>query len=114
MVESVPETLEALADPTRRGIVERLALGPATVTQLVEGTDLSQPTVSAHIKVLERAGLVSRTRVAQTRPCHLEPAGFRALDRWLQDLAAVYAANYARLDRLLEDLQSPEEEEPRR
>ena len=108
MVAPLDLTLAALADPTRLRLVQRLAEGPATVTELVRGSGLTQPTISSHLKVLERAGLISRTRVAQTRPCRLEPAGLRALDRWLQDLASVYASNYARLDRLLEELQDPE------
>ncbi|MCP3917224.1 MAG: winged helix-turn-helix transcriptional regulator [bacterium] len=89
-------TLTALADPTRRRIVERLAQGTATVSELVDCFDLTQPTISSHIKVLERSGLVSRSRVAQTRPCSLEPAGFQALDDWLGQLRSIYEANYAR------------------
>lgn len=102
------DTLAALADPTRRSIVGRLAQGTATVSELVEGFDLTQPTISSHLKVLERAGLISRSRVAQTRPCSLEPEGFRALEAWLGQLRSVYEANYARLDQLLEELKNQE------
>ena len=100
---SLELTLTALADPTRRRIVERLTRGTAMVTELVDCFDLTQPTISAHLKVLERSGLISRSRVAQTRPCRLEPEGFGALDAWLGQLRSVYAANYARLDRLHEE-----------
>lgn len=100
------ETLAALADPTRQGIVGRLARGSATVSELVECFKLTQPTISSHLKVLERAGLISRSRAAQTRPCTLEPAGFRALEVWLGELRATHEANYARLDRLLDELQN--------
>jgi DNA-binding transcriptional ArsR family regulator len=107
------EALAALADPTRRSIVGRLARGSATVSELVEGFDLTQPTISSHLKVLERAGLISRSRVAQTRPCSLEPAGLRALEAWLGELRTVYEANYARLDQLLEELKEEEGEKTR-
>jgi DNA-binding transcriptional ArsR family regulator len=96
--------LAALGNPTRRSIVGRLARGPATVSELVQCFDLSQPTISSHLKVLERAGLISRSRVAQTRPCALEPKGLRALEAWLGQVRSIYEANYARLDRVLEAL----------
>ena len=105
-------TLTALADPTRRRIVERLAQGTATVTELVEGFDLTQPTISSHLKVLERSGLIARSRVGQTRPCSLKLEGFRALDAWLGRLRSVYEANYARLDELLEELKNQNGGEP--
>ena len=108
------ETLAALADPTRRGIVGRLARGSATVTELVDSFELTQPTISSHLKVLERAGLITRSRVAQTRPCQLNPAGFRALEGWLGQLRATYEANYARLDDVLEDLKAQERRKKRR
>ncbi len=105
----ITETLAALADPTRRSIVGRLARGSATVSELVQGFELTQPTISAHLKVLERAGLIARSRVAQTRPCRLKPEGFKALEVWLGQLRSVYAANYARLDQVLDELQKPDE-----
>lgn len=105
---SLDHTLNALADPTRRGIVERLAQGTATVSELVDCFDLTQPTISSHLKVLERSGLISRSRVAQTRPCSLRPEGFRALDAWLGRLRSVYEDNYARLDQLLDELKNEE------
>lgn len=102
------ETLTVLADPTRRRIVERLARGTATVSELVEGSGLTQPTISSHLKVLERSGLISRSRVAQMRPCKLEPAGLRALGQWLGELGRIYEENYVRLDEVLEKLKTEE------
>lgn len=78
-------SLSALADPTRREIIAHLANGEATVSQLVDQFDLTQPTISSHLKVLERAGLIVRTRVAQTRPCRLNPDGLKAIAYWLKD-----------------------------
>lgn len=106
------ETLAALADPTRRSIVGRLARGTATVSELVDCFELTQPTISSHLKVLERAGLIARSRVAQTRPCSLKPEGFRALEVWLGQLRSVYEANYARLDQVLEELKEQNGESP--
>lgn len=109
-VELLDRTWTALADPTRRRIVERLAGGTATVSELVEGFELTQPTISSHLKLLEQAGLISRSRVAQTRPCKLEPDGFQALGLWLSELRTVYEQNYARLDEVLERLKTQEEQ----
>ena len=86
-MDSLDTGFAALADPTRRAILARLARGEATVSQLVDQFDLTQPTISSHLKVLERAGLVARGRVAQTRPCRLDPAGLKAVADWLQDYA---------------------------
>jgi DNA-binding transcriptional ArsR family regulator len=97
-------SLAALADPTRRRIVGRLARGTATVSELVRSFKLTQPTISSHLKVLERAGLIARSRVAQTRPCSLRPGGIQALEAWLGQLRSAYEANYARLDQVLEEL----------
>ena len=105
-MELLDDALIALADPTRRRIVDRLAEGEATVSELVACFELTQPTISSHLKALERSGLISRTRVAQTRPCRLEPRGFQALDAWLGQLRSIYEANYARLDDVLEDLKN--------
>lgn len=78
-------SLSALADPTRREIIAHLARGEATVSQLVEQFDLTQPTISSHLKVLEAAGLITRSRVAQTRPCRLNPDGLKTIADWLKD-----------------------------
>ena len=107
------QTLTALADPTRRRIVHRLARGEATVTELVDCFELTQPTISSHLKQLERSGLISRSRVGQTRPCRLEPKGLQALSAWLGELRTVYEDNYARLDDVLERLQKQEKRKRR-
>ncbi len=113
-MKPVADTLAALADPTRLSIVGRLARGSATVSELVQCFELTQPTISSHLKVLERAGLISRSRVAQTRPCSLEPEGFLALEAWLGQLRSLYEANDSRLDRVLADLQDQQGSTPPR
>ena len=98
------QTFTALADPTRRGILALLCDGEATVSDLVKQFDLTQPTISVHLKVLEEAGLISRTQVAQTRPCRLEPNALKVVDAWLERYRSVWEANYARLDAVLDEL----------
>lgn len=93
--------LLALADPTRRAILARLARGEATVMELAAPFEMSQPAISHHLKVLERAGLISRRREGTSRPCRLTPEGLAPLDAWLSDLRANLERNYARLDELL-------------
>lgn len=105
-MKTLDQTLTALADPTRRRIVGRLAQGSATVTELVECFDLTQPTISSHLKQLERSGIISRSRVAQTRPCKLEPDALNALGAWLGDLRSLYEQNYQRLDGVLDKLKA--------
>src|SRR5579862_1856087 len=78
-------TFAALADPTRRAILARLALGETSVMELAEPFAMSQPAISKHLKVLERAGLISRSREAQYRPCRLEPRSLQSVDQWLAD-----------------------------
>jgi DNA-binding transcriptional ArsR family regulator len=77
-------TLAALADPTRRAILARLALGQTSVTELAEPFEMSLPAISKHLKVLERAGLIARGREAQWRPCRIEPAALKDVDDWLE------------------------------
>lgn len=105
-------TFCALSDPTRRGILAHLARGEATVSELVDRFELTQPTISSHIKVLETAGLISRSRKAQTRPCRLEPDGLNAVNAWLERFRGIVEGNFVRLDALLEDLKrkSPDKE----
>ncbi len=105
-MQALDRTITALADPTRRRIVGRLARGTATVSELVQCFELTQPTISSHLKVLERSGLISRSRVAQTRPCKLEPAGLQALSAWLGELRSIYEDNYLRLDDVLNQLKT--------
>jgi DNA-binding transcriptional ArsR family regulator len=97
-------TFAALADPTRRAILARLAGGEATVTELAAPFDMSQPAVSKHLKVLERAGLISRGREAQRRPRKLEPRPLAEATDWIERHRKIWEANYRRLDAVLEEL----------
>ena len=99
-------TFAALADPTRRAILARLAAGEATVTELAAPFDMSQPAISKHLKVLERAGLVSRGRDAQRRPCRLEARPLKAVTDWLERYRGYWQESYQRLDALLEELKA--------
>jgi DNA-binding transcriptional ArsR family regulator len=98
----------ALADPTRRAIVARLARGQAPVTELAKPFAMSQPAVSKHLKVLERAGLISRGREAQRRPRWLEAKPLADATNWLERYRRLWEANYRRLDALLEELKTKE------
>ena len=98
-------TFLALADPTRRGILARLALGEASVTELAEPFAISQPAVSKHLKILERAGLISVGQDAQRRPRRIEGRPLAEASAWLEQYREIWEANFARLDRLLEELQ---------
>ena len=101
-------TFAALADPTRRAILARLVSGEATVTELAAPFDMSQPAISKHIKVLERAGLVSRGRDAQRRPCRLEARPLKAVTDWLEDYRSYWEESFQQLDTLLDELQAGE------
>jgi DNA-binding transcriptional ArsR family regulator len=100
----------ALADPTRRAIIRRLTDGEATVTELARPFAMSQPAISKHLKVLERAGLVSRRRDAQRRPCRLEARRFRAVTEWLDGYRRYWDESYQRLDGLLDEMAEAEAE----
>ncbi|MDI7775552.1 metalloregulator ArsR/SmtB family transcription factor [Asticcacaulis sp. EMRT-3] len=102
--DSLSQTLTALADPTRRAILARLALGEASVTELATPFDMSLPAVSKHLKVLEKAGLISRGREAQWRPCKLEMAPLKAVDSWIGDYRKMWEARLDRLDAYLKTL----------
>lgn len=97
-------TFAALADPTRRAILARLALGDATVNELAEPFAMTQPAVSKHLKVLERAGLISRDRDAQRRPSRLEPRRLAEASAWLDEYRQFWEASFHRLDTLLEEM----------
>jgi len=102
--EQLDQVFAALSDPTRRAIVARLAIGEATVMELAEPFAMSQPAISKHLKVLERAGLISRGRVAQRRPCRLEAAPMGDASEWLDGYRRFWEASYERLDALLEEM----------
>lgn len=99
-------TFAALADPTRRAILARLATGEATVNELAEPFDMSQPAISKHLKVLERAGLITRGREAQRRPRKLEPGPLADATDWIERYRKIWQANYQRLDVLLHEMKS--------
>jgi DNA-binding transcriptional ArsR family regulator len=99
-------TFAALADPTRRAILARLASGDASVSELAEPFAMSQPAISKHLKVLERAGLISRGRDAQRRPCHLEAKPLAAAVDWLERYRQFWEQSFERLDDLLDDLKT--------
>lgn len=106
MTDQLSLTLAALADPTRRAMLLRLSEGQATVGELGAPFALSQPAISKHIKVLERAGLISRGRAAQTRPCRLEPAPLAALDDFMAHFRAVTEREMDQLAAYLTELQT--------
>lgn len=99
-------TFAALADPTRRAILARLATGEATVMELAEPFAMSQPAISKHIKVLERAGLVSRGRDAQRRPCRMEAEPLAEATAWMERYRQIWEGHYQRLDDLLTELKA--------
>lgn len=99
-------TLSALADPTRRAILARLASGEASVTELAEPFDMSMPAISKHLKVLERAGLIARGREAQWRPCRLEAAPLKDIADWLEHYRRFWEQSFDRLEEYLRELQS--------
>ena len=101
-------TFAALADPTRRAILARLASGNASVTELAKPFAMSQPAISKHLKVLERAGLISRGREAQRRPRRLEAKPLAEANQWLERYREFWEANFQRLDALLEELKTRE------
>jgi DNA-binding transcriptional ArsR family regulator len=106
-------TFTALADPTRRAILARLAHGEATVTELAEPFALSLPTISKHLKVLQHAGLITQGRKAQWRPCRLEAAPLREVAAWTMDYRRFWEESYDRLDEYLQELQAAQKEENR-
>jgi len=107
-------TFAALADPTRRAILARLALGEASVTELAEPFAMSQPAISKHLKVLEKAGLISRGRDAQKRPCRIEAKPLGQATEWLEKYRKIWEAQFARLDDLLEEMKAHEKARPKR
>ena len=106
-------TFTALADPTRRAIVARLAQGDATVNELAAPFDLTLPGISKHLKVLERCGLISRTRRAQFRPCHLEAGALDSAAAWIEEHRRIWAERFDKLDAHLREIQRPSDNDPR-
>ena len=106
MPDPLSTTFAALADPTRRAILARLALGETSVTELAEPFEMSLPAVSKHLKVLERAGLIARGREAQWRPCRIAPDGLRPVDDWLENYRRLWNERLDRLETYLQELQA--------
>ena len=104
-MDALSQTLSALADPTRRAILARLAQGEATVNELAEPFDISLPAISRHLKVLEAAGLISRGREAQWRPCHLEAAPLKQVDAWVGRYRRFWEGSFDRMDAYLQQIQ---------
>ena len=111
MPDALSSTLAALADPTRRAILARLAAGEASVTELARPFEMSLPAVSKHLKVLERAGLITRGREAQWRPCRLEPARLEQVAEWLAPYRRFWGASFDRLDDYLRKARSRKKSE---
>jgi DNA-binding transcriptional ArsR family regulator len=110
--ERLDLTFAALADPTRRAILTRLVRGDATVVELAEPFAMTQPAISKHLKVLERAGLVSRSRDAQRRPCHLQATALREVTEWLDGYRRFWSDSFDQLDDLLDELRNQPTREP--
>lgn len=108
-MQNLDAAFSALADPTRRAIVARLALGEATVMELAEPFDMSQPAVSRHLKVLEGAGLIKRRIEGTRRPCRLAPDAVAEVEQWLKWLKEAMARNYERLDAVLAEMDEEKE-----
>jgi DNA-binding transcriptional ArsR family regulator len=111
MLRDLDGTFSALADPTRRAILARLALGEASVNELVAPFQLSQPAISKHLKVLERAGLISRGRAAQTRPCRLEAAPLKQVADWIEHYRQFWTESFDRLDAYLQQMPDKESDD---
>ena len=105
--DALSQTFAALADPTRRAILKRLAAGPLNVKELSQPFDMSGPAVCKHLRVLERAGLVRRSREAQSRPCELDPAPLKQIAAWTDAYREFWDASFDRLDVYLKKLQQP-------
>ena len=108
MLDTLSITLSALADPTRRAILARLAKGEATVNEIAKPFDISLPAVSRHLKVLQGAGLISRGREAQWRPCRLEPRALKAVDNWLSRYRRFWTESFDKMDAYLAELKAKE------
>src|SRR5688572_16831079 len=112
--DQLSTTFAALADPTRRAILARLATGQCSVSELAEPFAMSMPAVSKHLRVLERAGLITRGREAQWRPCRLEPARLKEVAEWAERYRTMWEQRFDRLETYVEQLQSKEKKHGRR
>jgi DNA-binding transcriptional ArsR family regulator len=108
MTDALSDTFAALADPTRRAILARLSSGEASVTELAAPHDMSMPAISKHLKVLEHAGLITRGREAQWRPCRLHAGGLKNVAEWVEHYRRFWEASLDRLDSYLEELKAHE------
>jgi DNA-binding transcriptional ArsR family regulator len=108
MSDRLSATFAALADPTRRAILARLALGETSVKELAKPFEMTAPAISKHLKVLEKAGLISRGRDAQWRPCKLEPQALKSVDDWLERYRRLWEERFDRLEEYLRELQATE------
>lgn len=113
-MDTLSQTLSALADPTRRAILARLSQGEATVNELAAPFDISLPAISRHLKVLENAGLISRGREAQWRPCHLETAPLKQVDGWLAKYRKFWDGSFDRMDVYLQQIQQKADKKGKR
>ena len=104
--DPLSSTFHALADPTRRAILESLTTGEKTVSDLAEPFDMTMPAITKHLKVLEKAKLIERSKQAQYRPCHLNPAPLKDLDAWMEQYRKFWEASFDRLDDYLKTLQT--------
>ncbi len=114
MADAISTTFAALADPTRRAILARLALGETSVTDLAEPFAMSMPAVSKHLRVLENAGLIKRGREAQWRPCRLEAAPLQQAADWLEFYRQFWEQSFDRLEEYLQRVQSEQKKKPRK
>ena len=112
--DRLSDKFAALADPTRRAILARLALGESSVTELAEPFAISLPAISRHLKVLERAGLIARGREAQWRPCRIELRALKDIDDWLEEYRRLWEERLDRLDDYLHELQAQEKSKGKR
>ena len=107
-LDRLSTTFAALSDPTRRAILARLTLGESSVSELAKPFEISGPAISKHLKVLERAGLITRGREAQWRPCRIEPEALKGVDEWLERYRRLWEQRLDRLDEYLKTLQAKE------
>ena len=114
MTDQLSTTFAALADPTRRAILARLASGECSVTELAEPFEMSMPAVSKHLRVLERAGLIARGREAQWRPCRIEAAPLKAVADWTEQYRQIWETRFDNLELYLQELQAQERKNGKR